>query len=261
MTTKINYSVYGFGSSVVLIHGWGMDSSVWHAIARELAKEFQVILFDLPGYGANLGLSDNHELAKIGEMIRSIIPQRSIVIGWSMGGLIAMWLAINYPRLVSRLILISSTPRFIEGNNWPGVAMSVFTAFKEGLAKDFARTMLRFVALQVGTKKNQATCEELKFLRNIVSSQDKYSKDILLCGLEILLNTDLRAQVAKIKSPVLWLFGEEDPLVPAKLGQCLEAYMSHVQVKIFPGVSHAPFIFCRDHFLQEVTKFIYARSI
>lgn len=258
---RLNYSTSGSGKNIVLIHGWGVPSCVWQTIARSLTQEFRVTLFDLPGYGNNLAWRDQHGLASISEKIYSVIPKPSIILGWSMGGLIAMWLAINYPQTTAKLILTNSTPCFIEKNFWPGIAANVLSAFQEGLIKNFEQTMLRFISLQINTKNAQDARKQLQFLRKIIYVKENYSEAILHDGLNILLNTDLRLELPKIQAPILWLLGENDRLVPAAVNQHLAAYLPQTQIKVLRTAAHIPFISHSDHFIQIITKFIYDQSV
>ncbi|MBU0745004.1 MAG: pimeloyl-ACP methyl ester esterase BioH [Gammaproteobacteria bacterium] len=257
MKSKLSYKVIGTGKSVVLIHGWGAHSGVWQMIVPQLSKEFRVTLIDLPGYGDNKILSQKHTLLNIGKKISSIIPEGSIVIGWSMGGLIAIWLAIHYQCLVGKLILTNATPCFIEKNDWPGVRVDVFQAFKKGLRKDLERTSLRFMALQVNLDNHQEARKQLQILKNIMIVEDGVSEKVLTQGLSILLDTDLRLDLVKIKAPILWLLGAKDKLVPAEIDKYLKFYMPQAQIKVMLKAAHIPFISHVDCFLKTIKKFIY----
>ena len=114
---KIKYKLLGSGKNIVLIHGWGMHSVIWDSIAKNLSKTYRVTWFDLPGYGENENsMSD----------IYKIIPPQSVIIGWSIGGLIAAHLSLNYPDLVSKLILVACNPCFVQSPNWPGMPEKIF---------------------------------------------------------------------------------------------------------------------------------------
>ena len=258
MKSRLTYRVIGVGKSIVMLHGWGMTSKVWRKLADKLSESFQVILIDLPGYGSNRILSDDHNLASICEEISSIIPQQSIVLGWSMGGLVAMWLAAHYPALVGKLILTNSTPCLVKRDDWPGVERSVLDGFKKNLVKNINKTLLRFISLQINLKNRNDILKQQQFLKDIAGNKDNYSHHVLAHGLDILCDSDLRLLLAKIRCAVLWILGDEDVLVPSSIATKLNTYLPQAQVKLILHAAHIPFISHPDMFLKIIEEFIYA---
>ena len=99
----------GQGRSIVALHGWGMNQLVWQPIRERLSQQAQVTWIDLPGHGRSVELKLGN-LAEVVEQLIPYIPEGAVLIGWSLGGIIAQALAQRLPTQVAGLVLIASTP-------------------------------------------------------------------------------------------------------------------------------------------------------
>ena len=106
----LNITVHGRGKALVLLHGWGFDSQIWHSIQPELSNRYQLYLVDLPGFG----LSPSVDWENFKSILLKQLPAHFAIAGWSMGGLFATRLAIEAPCRVSHLLNIASSPCFIR---------------------------------------------------------------------------------------------------------------------------------------------------
>ena len=122
---KINIHKYGSGFPLVFLHGWGFDSQVWMALIPKLITHYQLILIDLPGFGQS-PIMDWHFFKK---NLLSQLPEKFALVGWSMGGIYAMRLALENPERVDYFISVTSSPRFLLDYSWPGVSQEVFQGF------------------------------------------------------------------------------------------------------------------------------------
>ncbi|MEI8055752.1 MAG: alpha/beta fold hydrolase [bacterium] len=192
-------------------------------------------------------------MESIAKQILATIPNKAIWIGWSMGGLIAMWIAIHYPEAVKKIILVSSTPCFMEKPNWPGIQSKTLTEFKESLKKDIYHTILRFLSLQSNTKSH------LRQLRSILLAKNLPTIEALISGLDLLHTTDLRTQLLDIKCPALFILGRADTLVPISIEKFLRIYISHAQIKSISQAAHIPFISHTPVFLKIIMEFLHEK--
>ncbi|MEE8233470.1 MAG: alpha/beta fold hydrolase, partial [Gammaproteobacteria bacterium] len=108
-------------NSLVLIHGWGFGRWIWDSFIPCLEDRWRVTSIDLPGYGASekLVFADNSK-ADINQIVRRInpdIPKNSTLLGWSLGGLIAMKLA-SVRKDIKSLVLIANSPCFLKKSDW-----------------------------------------------------------------------------------------------------------------------------------------------
>jgi pimeloyl-[acyl-carrier protein] methyl ester esterase len=240
---------------IVLLHGWGMHSGVWQSVAGRLAEEFRVTVIDLPGYGRSETISNYSSAAIVEEIVR-VVPEHAMWIGWSLGGLIAMKVALCYPNYVDKLICVASTPKFLATKGWPGVDISLLQAFSQQLEIDYEGTLMRFLRLQfyggVFDKKM------LQWLKSTLCRYGRPTIQTLNAGLTILETEDFWQDLANLHCPLLYLLGRMDRLVPVQIAEILPQYKQTIDTVIFPKASHALFISHEDQFITEVRRFYYA---
>ncbi len=194
---------------LVLIHGWGFNADIFQGIIKNLEKKYQVILFDLPGSGRSDFIAGG--LDKWLKVIVKIIPLNSIIVGWSLGGLIAIKIAeiIN----TKQLILLASSPCFIKKKDWQyGISSDNLIQFAKELSFDTTKTLQNFVRLQTRNKQH---------INSINESIAKYKTLInaLQQGLDILLTNDLRDNFVNLKCQKQGILGKYDTLVSAKISK------------------------------------------
>ncbi len=111
---KINYTIEGSGSAVVLVHGFLETSETWKDFGKELSQNHLVISPDLPGHGESELYKEPYSMCKYAESIYAIIKAENIskvlLAGHSMGGYVALAFAENYMFSLSGLCLFHSSP-------------------------------------------------------------------------------------------------------------------------------------------------------
>lgn len=251
----------GVGKPLVLLHGWGLNHHVWSGVTPQLSQHSTVVTIDLPGHGRSTMPVDAYSLQSVTEMIVHEIEttytgQPVIILGWSLGGLLAMNITIHHPGLLSGLILVSSTPRFVRHpTNWPdAMAIDVLAGFANELQLDYQTTVQRFLALQsMGSLRAK---EEIQFLRNALLDEEFSPKaEALIGGLRLLQEVDLRDEVAHIKCPCLIISGDRDRLVNPAIGTALSKLIPQSTHVVIKGAGHAPFISHQDSFIALVERF------
>lgn len=240
----------GQGRPLVALHGWGMNQIVWQPIRERLIQQAQVTWVDLPGHGRSVELKLTSLEAVVDQLI-PYIPDHAVIMGWSLGGLIAQALAQRLPEQVAGLILVASTPRFVVAADWTyALSGEVLQGFADNLEQDYAATVRRFFALQfMGVRSDPAA---LNRLRDQIL-QYPASLDALKAGLGILRTTDYRQ--AAIQQPCLWLLGRLDKLIPSHVAEGLQT-LDYTNVQIMPKAAHVPFVTHPDEFMSIVEDFL-----
>lgn len=245
----ISYRVIGNGDNVVLLHGWGFDSTVLLQFAYKLAQHFRVILIDLPGYGDNVQYAFPDTLLELATVLKNIIPSNAILIGWSLGGLLALQLAL-IKKSISNVIVIAGSPCFMAKINWPGMPELTFNGFYNQVKDNIELGLETFLYLNVHAKnKNKKSFLQLKKL--IYTTPDK---NTLLNGLNILMNTDLRGALEKIHCTIQFILAENDSLIDVKIAEHLTLYGKNIKVEIVPTANHAMVFFDADLIAEEMLK-------
>jgi len=197
----------GKGPNLVLLHGWAFNSDIFLELVNKYKKNYRVTVIDLPGHGRSNNLDGGIE-AWCNEIIK-LIPEKSILLGWSLGGLLSIFIA-NKIKL-RELILVAASPCLINNDNWSfGIRSEIFDQFSDNLKIDSTRALKRFVSLQ---SKNKSQIQELhKSIQQYPASQSALNN-----GLEIIINSDLRPLFLDISTPKKCILGNLDTLVPAKI--------------------------------------------
>lgn len=224
---------------LTLLHGWGMNAAVWDDWTRDGALDAEVRAIELPGHGERPFPPDCRDLADWATDCLDQAPERSIWVGWSLGGLIALAAALQAPKRVAGLLLVTATPRFVRAVDWtPAMPPETLDQFHAGLLADPAETLGRFLALQV--RGSETARETLRGLRRGIASRPAPDPAALSIGLDLLREDDLRGRLPDIHCPALWLFGTHDTLVPAAAAERIGCLMPGARTRIIQGAAHAP---------------------
>ena len=104
--------ISGSGPPVVLLHGVGLNQSIWTGQAKALESDFQVITYDLLGHGRSAAAAANAQLAdwvsQLDDVVRNLALEKFALVGFSFGGLIAQAYAAQHSRMIDRLALMST---------------------------------------------------------------------------------------------------------------------------------------------------------
>lgn len=247
---------------LVLLHGWGMNSGIFDTLCHQLRcsladtlSSIRISAIDLPGYGYNKHSDKIYaDLPTLALAVEAMLPNNTILIGWSLGGLVAQYLAIKRVQKVVGLITLCSSPKFIKDDNWLGIDPKVLDSFQQQLEHDHLRTLKRFLAIQNLGQVNAKT--DVQKMLEAVQRKPIANVRTLKYGLDMLKNTDLRTYISHIDIPFLHLYGRRDALVPYNEPDSTLAINSSSKHKIYSSASHAPFISHPELVIADILAFI-----
>ena len=134
---QLFYTNQGNGFPLVFIHGFCEDSTMWNDFISPFIETHQIICIDLPGFGENRdNCPDDFSLDNIAALLATCIPPNAVLLGWSLGGLLAQQIAIQGNNKLAGLITVASTPCFVNKVDWCGIKPSVLTLFEQQLEND-----------------------------------------------------------------------------------------------------------------------------
>lgn len=250
---------FGEGAPLVMLHGWSMSGAVFTEIAENLSANFQVYCPDLSGHGwSESGGSLNLETLTddLVDWLTALSIEDPALLGWSLGGQVAMRLAQRHDLSVERLVLVSTTPCFCQKEDWPhGLTVTQVRSMNRQLQRSYLKTLGDFFDLQFSEDEISETRR-----RDILAFAIRASRlpDPADCmdALAILSGEDLRESLIKITCPTLILHGRADQIVPCGAGEYLAESISGAQFHQMPGVGHAPFMSTPEECEERVRSFL-----
>ena len=264
---RLWYEERGTGTPVVFIHGWCMSSVVWRLQLEGLSDAFRVIIIDLPGHGASPapvgGFHVKGCAAEVAGLCESLDLQDALLVGWSLGSLIALEAALLLRERLSGLVLTSGTPRFMQGD---GYAYGLSRVEVEGMARKVQRSLRR--ALD-GFSSRMFAPGELddpplaEMVQELLSSVPMPATAVAIQALNALVETDLRDRLALIDLPTLIMNGDSDVICLPQASALLAERIPSARQMVFAGCGHAPFLTQSRRFnacLEEFGRMVSGRA-
>ncbi|MBM4131963.1 pimeloyl-ACP methyl ester esterase BioH, partial [bacterium] len=209
---------------------------------------------ELPGYGDTPSVSP-YTAETLAEAVADTIEAPVQLVGWSLGGMVALALAARHPDKVAKLVLVGSSPTFVSRPDWPyGLAPEVLAGFAESLKQDYRATLLRFLSLQA--RGGDAAREVIARLRETVFQRGEPASAVLAAGLDLLRDVDLRGVAARVRCPTLVVHGAYDTLCPVQAAHWLAEQIPGARLALREGAAHAPFLSHPAWFAEQVGGFL-----
>jgi pimeloyl-[acyl-carrier protein] methyl ester esterase len=234
-----------------------MHSGIWGPVVAQLARHHRVHAVDLPGHGRSAPVAPCTLDAIVAAVDSALADEAQplAVLGWSLGGLVAMQWAIARPARISRLALVCTTPKFVAGPDWPhAMAEATLARFGDELHVAWKLTVQRFLALQVhNSEHGRAT---LAAMREQLWARGEPSRPALADMLAVLATADLRTRAARLARPALVVAGSRDTLCWPAAGRWLASALPDARFVEIAGSAHAPFLSHRDEFVASLEPFL-----
>ncbi|MGB9664347.1 MAG: alpha/beta fold hydrolase [Ignavibacteria bacterium] len=215
-TPKLAYIDEGNGEVVLLVHGLASNAGFWRYNILDLAKNFRVIVVDLPGYGKSEKGNYSYKMTFFAETLKQLLDELQIdkvnFVGHSMGGQIGIWFSILYPDRVKKLILASPAgiEKFNRGEGeWlKGVVTisSVKSTNEEGVRRNLSNNFYDWrqeLEWMVEERVRMAKAKDFDLFARAVTRS--------VAGM---IDEPTSDKLTMIDVPTLIIYGEKDGLIP-----------------------------------------------
>ena len=230
----MNYKLEGSGETLVFIHGLSDNLIYWEFLANHLKGNYQILRIDLRGHGGSELGNDEITIDTYVLDLKNLLDELKIqnvnLIGFSLGGIVALDFNRKYPKMVSSLVLMSS---FYKLN---GHLEEVFVQFKNALENsfnDFYDLILPRVLCPNVINDNK---EELEFLKGIAS--ETANTKAYIKAIDALSSVDFEEDLSQIKIPTLILAGKYDDITTVDLQKELKSKVVNSEIIIFDDAKH-----------------------
>jgi len=265
---RIHVVERGQGPALVLLHGVLLSSALWVHQLRDLADHHRVIAVDLRGHGQSLPGSTGSGIQTLAADVRAVLEalsvDRAVVVGHSMGGMVALELALDLPsderrRRLAGIVLTSTTAGpFTSLPGWAGVVRMTAPVTARALlvterfgAKALPSRDLRWWIVRLGFGAD-APPAQVRFVEALHRGTPSRTLSDLIPSLATF---DLSARLGSLDVPVLVVVGSHDKLTAPRLARRMAEGLPEAQLVELPRCGHLPMLERPHEFSRLVDEF------
>lgn len=239
---------------VVFIHGLGGSQRVWQGqVASFAAAGYAPVALDLPGYGTRRPV-DALDFETLAADVERAVAERSLVrpvlVGHSMGGMVAQTLLRRRPDAYAAAVLCCTSAAF---GNTDGDFQKAFVADRLG-PLDAGKTLMDLAPVLVGRMMGGNADPAARALA--IEIMGAVPSATYRAAVRCLVSFDERANLGRIAVPVLCLAGEKDATAPAAVMERMAARIPGARYVCLPGVGHLPNLEAPDAFDAAILAFL-----
>ena len=243
---RVHYYEGGEGPPLVFVHGLGAESLNWVPAMLDMHHQFHVYAIDLLGHGESQKPDIAYSIEQQSEMLRQFLATQNIksadLVGVSMGGWVALKLAIEHPEVVNRLVVADAAGLKFQTNvtvkNFLPATPEEFSAFMAMLTPrqypapyPLQRDFLNKVA------------EHAWITRRIFASFLTY-QDVL------------DGKLQKVKAPALVIWGKQEKLIPLSVGEEMKQQLPNSSLLVCADSGHLAVFECWNKLEPDVASFL-----
>jgi pimeloyl-ACP methyl ester carboxylesterase len=254
----VHYRDEGRGPPLVLLHGTSSSLHTWDGWVARMASRHRIVRLDLPGFGLTGPVADkDYSAARYVRVVVGLLDQLGIqqadIAGNSLGGRVAMTIALDHPSRVRRLVLVDAAG--LSGQRLPRIFRLARTPVLNGL--------LRWVTPRAVVRAN---VNEVYGDRSRVSDGvvDRYydmmrregNRQAAIDRFANLADPDLDDRLRDIHVPVLLEWGQRDPWVPIAFAHRLQDGIKGAKLVVYPDAGHVPMEELPERTAEDVERFL-----
>ena len=227
---RIHYYEGGSGAPVVLVHGLGSRAEDWANLMPQLKQAgFHVYAIDLLGYGRSAQPANaTYSIPEEAQYVEEFIAQRGLekvnLVGWSMGGWVAMRVALDRPERIGRLVLCDAAGLRFEPS---------FTIFDfEPTTVPAVQRLYRMLMPQPATVPAFLARDMVRKFKQLNWVVDRSARSMFR-GVDL-----LDGKLDRLQMPTLILWGKQDHLIPLATGVSMHEQIPQSVLEIYDGCGH-----------------------
>lgn len=250
---KIHYALSGIAGNPVVAfsNSLGTNFSIWDPQAPAAEKKFQVLRYDTRGHGKSSVTPGPYSIEQLGRDVLTLLDaldiERIHFCGLSLGGMIGMWLGLNAPKRLAKLVLCNTAAKIGTAESWNA---RIETVRSSGMKAVAASVVDRWLTPEFRARSPQAADSALRMLE--AAPPEGYAA---CCA--AVRDFDARDQVSAIRVATLVITGSKDPATPAADGRFLADHISGARCVELDS-SHLSNVEAPERFTAELIRFLSA---
>jgi len=252
--SRVHIEDAGKGPAVLAVHGLAGGAYFFGGLTKRLQSDYRVVSIDLPGTGRSLAASPNYSMeswiADLGELVAKHIDKPVVLVGHSMGTIVALKAWAAWPAYIRGLVFVGGLPRVRP------LIRERLTARLDTLSS--ARNLVGFgeqvspgvfSALTMREKPEVVTAFERLYELNSVETYNTCCR--------ILLGANAEDVTATVTVPCIGITGDEDSYAPPDvMAAFLQTIPREAKLHVIPGCGHLPFFEVPELFSSTIKAFL-----
>jgi len=233
---------------VVFSNSLGTRGEMWNAEAAALSDRLRVLRYDTRGHGDSPAPPGPYSVADLGRDVLALLDrlelERVSFCGLSIGGMTGMWLGVNAPERIDRLVICCTAMQLPPSSMWTERAAQVRA---EGMGSVIDATMERWFTPEF-PERNPETIERIR--KTFISTPPEGYAGCC----EALAEFDMRGQLVDVAAPTLVIAGEDDPVGTPERAGTIGEEIEGSTVVVLPGARHLAAVEKADEVTRELEQ-------
>ncbi|MBN1661441.1 MAG: alpha/beta hydrolase [Anaerolineae bacterium] len=248
----VHYEVYGRGKPVILLHGWLGSWGCWLGTMEALSSNYRAYALDFWGFGESDKRRESYNISDFVSLVSQFMERMGIdhapVIGHSMGGTVALNLALDRPQQVERAAVVGSPVDGRSLNVFLKLAGYPWIAFLVWNSPSALRLGLKVFAPWVAASSSE-------WYDLLMRDLSKMTLESFLWSIHSLHHTDLRPRLGMLRMPVLGVYGRGDKIVDPRQSELFQR-IANSRVEMLSGSRHFPMLDEPEAFHKILMSFL-----
>lgn len=257
---RIVYQEFGRGPTLVIIPGLATSIDFWQLNIPALAQRFHVIALDPPGLGKSAKPDHSYDLPWMCDRIRAFLDARGVgrfsVMGGSLGGHLALMLALNHPQRVDHLIMMGSTGAWPPPGPLLDVGLRIL--WNEWIVADYIRGNWPRIFDSMFARRTELTDRIFRYQMAIRADGPRYAPEgrAAARALKSIFYSSCRSRLGELKPPLLLIWGADDRIHPPDDAFYIRRRVHASRLVILPDAGHEVMLDLSETFNAIVTDFL-----
>jgi pimeloyl-ACP methyl ester carboxylesterase len=252
--TEIYYHEIGQGPALLLVPGLGAHSKIWGPFPKRFAEGRRVIVFDPRGLGKSSAGEEPLTLDLMASDVIAVLDaaaaDTAALLGASLGALVALKVALEYPERVSRLILV--TPAFFRSRHGDWMLQTLRLLAERLSPQEFIQALMPLAFAPPFFEKGFGMIKEVSRMLTPTPAEMEQIKR----QLDALQDEEMPEDLSMLKIPTLLIAGSRDILAPVEGARHLAAKIRGSRLITLPDAGHSPFVEATEDVVKEIRSFL-----